>query len=237
MLLSSGSVVYFGAADAMLGHLALAGYPCNTFVNPLDHAIDTVVVDRRTAVTEAATTKRLRQLVALYEASPAAKDLRRTLDDTAEEALRCADARAPSPPAVSVAAALARWFYTFSTVLGRQWTNLARTPYVRVLPAEMIAPHPRPLRSPWVATNLTHTCLDSSSPCAPTRGGGGGGGGASLAGSRCSCVWASRLRLHAYCRLLCCSWTITRCVPMFFFLPPSAVLGENSSQLSDSIRG
>jgi len=129
MLLSSGRCVYHGAASALVGHLAACGYPCGRFVNPLDHAIDTVIVDRRTEATEAATTKRLDALVAAYEASAEYTAL---ADELAAQR-KAADATAAalaSPRRVGAIGRVRRWLYTFNTVLARQTVNLGRDPCV-----------------------------------------------------------------------------------------------------------
>jgi len=128
MLLSSGRCVYHGAASALVGHLAACGYPCGRFVNPLDHAIDTVIVDRRTEATEAATTKRLDALVAAYEASPKYAALADELAAQRKAADATATALVPSHR-VGVIEHVRRWLYTFNAVLARQTVNLGRDPY------------------------------------------------------------------------------------------------------------
>ena len=126
MLLSSGRCVYFGPAQMLVPHLADCGYPCGRFVNPLDHAIDTVVVDKRTAASEAATTARLDRLVDAYEKSPQFATLR---EELARAAAQPSIPALPSTGPVLRTRYSQRWPYTFSTVLGRQWVNLCRDPY------------------------------------------------------------------------------------------------------------
>ena len=130
MLLSSGRCVYNGPAAKLVPHLAACGYPCALLDNPLDHAVDVIVVDKRTRESEAVTTKRLDGLVAAYRASPLYTSLQRELAALVERSVAADD----EPPVRRTAwdatrRAFRRWGYTFDAVLNRQLVNLGRNPY------------------------------------------------------------------------------------------------------------
>ena len=189
MLLSSGRCVFFGAADMLVAHLAECGFPCARFVNPLDHAIDTVVVDKRTVASEQATTARLDRLVAAYERSPQHAALQTELASAAAIAGKLGVAPLPWTRHPQ------RWHYTFSTVLGRQWVNLGRNPYVLIPHSH---PHPQP-----------RSRFGSFGSC-PDRLGWKGSVVGRFAGSHSPCVWAKRWRSPAFSRSLSSALTTIR---------------------------
>jgi len=137
MLLSNGKGVYQGPAAALGDHFTACGFPSGRFVNLLDHAIDLVVVDKRSPETEDATTERLNGLVKAYQASALYKQLEVDLaevggdDNAAASSSHIPVVTGYNKSTNNVAWAVRkfrRWVYTFTTVLARQFTNLGRNP-------------------------------------------------------------------------------------------------------------
>ncbi|XP_047206637.1 ATP-binding cassette sub-family G member 8 [Girardinichthys multiradiatus] len=62
VLLSSGSAVYFGAAQDMVPYFTALGYPCPRYCNPSDFYVDLISIDRRSPEIEAEGLERSRLL-------------------------------------------------------------------------------------------------------------------------------------------------------------------------------
>ena len=52
MLLSEGSTVYFGPTAEMSAYFGFLGFPCPDYVNPCDHALSLVEIDRENKQSE-----------------------------------------------------------------------------------------------------------------------------------------------------------------------------------------
>ncbi|XP_023819489.1 ATP-binding cassette sub-family G member 8 [Oryzias latipes] len=62
VLLSSGSAVYFGAAQDMVSYFTSLGHPCPRYCNPSDFYVDLISIDRRSPEKEAECLERARLL-------------------------------------------------------------------------------------------------------------------------------------------------------------------------------
>ncbi|XP_044118348.1 ATP-binding cassette sub-family G member 8 [Neovison vison] len=66
LLMTSGSTIYFGAAQHMVQYFTAIGHPCPRYSNPADFYVDLTSIDRQSREQEVATREKAQSLAALF---------------------------------------------------------------------------------------------------------------------------------------------------------------------------
>ena len=67
MLLAEGSTVYFGPRKEMSAYFGFLGFPCPAYVNPCDHALALVEIDKETQKSEETSRAQSQFLVSAFQ--------------------------------------------------------------------------------------------------------------------------------------------------------------------------
>ncbi|KAJ2226285.1 hypothetical protein GGF40_001936 [Coemansia sp. RSA 1286] len=128
ILLSQGSVVYFGPTSSAIHYFAGIGYQCPVHENPADFFVDLMTLDYRSEETLLASKERVESLVEQFSAHRNKMDMLE--DDTAQKRMDAGVADDLSETITEqVSIARNSWVSEFAILLRRDWTNIFRNTY------------------------------------------------------------------------------------------------------------
>ncbi|KAJ1808844.1 hypothetical protein LPJ56_003918 [Coemansia sp. RSA 2599] len=128
ILLSQGSVVYFGPTAESISYFASIGYQCPVHENPADFFVDLMTLDYRSKETLSSSKERVVSLIEQFNEYTAAQNGASSEKQSVASGYRSNNAIAAYQ---EESTARNNWFYEYSTLARRDWINTSRNiPYM-----------------------------------------------------------------------------------------------------------
>eukprot|EP00126_Sphaerothecum_destruens_P006259 Sdes_comp19286_c0_seq1m10326 len=127
MLLSHGSVAYFGPAKQMLPYFEQLGYGCPAYTNPLDFYIDLISINRKSEALFVKSRVRVDAIVSAFQTSFLHDETIRACAALAPAApLACLARPSPSPRDPALLGSLLEWWKIVLVLISRFWRHGSR---------------------------------------------------------------------------------------------------------------